>query len=181
MRNMKCNEGSRVGDSSAHSAAVLTRFNSALQEVKSVNIQDVRETIEGYDPDLLFVVGRSRLVTQEILDIPTMAALGMHPSPLLPGRGRAPIAWSLIKGLEGTALSFFHLVEEADAGDLVGQWPIEIDIKDDAASLYGNVVDAGRELIRTYYAEYRGTGAFRARHRTTEKQRGGRSERHDTG
>ena len=26
---MKCNEGSRVGDSSAHSAAVLTRFNSA--------------------------------------------------------------------------------------------------------------------------------------------------------
>jgi len=126
----------------------------SVHEVESVNTEEVRETIEGYDPDLLFVVGWSELVSQEVLELPTTAALGMHPAPLPRSRGRVPIAWSLIKGPEETALSFFHLVEDADAGDLVGQQPINVDIEDDAASLYGKVIDAGRELIRTHYPEF---------------------------
>jgi methionyl-tRNA formyltransferase len=123
----------------------------SLHEVESVNTDTVKETIEGYDPDFLFVIGWSRLVEPAVLAIPEEAALGMHPAPLPRGRGRAPIAWTLIKGLDETALSFFHLVEEADAGDLVGQQPIVVDPEDDAASLYEKVVEAGRELIRTHY------------------------------
>jgi len=107
-----------------------------LYEIESANARKVREAIGGYDPALLFVVGWSELVSQEVLELPTTAALGMHPTPLPRGRGRAPIAWSLIKGLDRTVLSFFHLVE------------------DNAASLYRKVVDAGRELIRTYYPEF---------------------------
>ncbi len=67
---------------------------------------------------------------------------------------RAPIAWSLIKGLDQTALSLFHLVEEADAGDLVGQEPIKITNDDDAAALYNKVVEAGKVLIRDYYPAF---------------------------
>jgi Methionyl-tRNA formyltransferase len=93
-------------------------------------------------------------VEQDVLSIPSVTAVGMHPAPLPRGRGRAPIAWSLIKGLEETALSFFHLVEEADAGDLIGQKPILIDTTDDAADLYEKVVDAARELIRHYYPQF---------------------------
>ncbi|WP_276282380.1 methionyl-tRNA formyltransferase [Halorussus caseinilyticus] len=125
-----------------------------LHETESVNDDPSRGRIADCDPDLLFVVGWSRLVKQEVLDIPEVAALGMHPAPLPRGRGRAPIAWSLVKGLDRTALSFFHLVEEADAGDLVGQHPIEIDREDDAATLYEKVVAAGRDLIRTYYPQF---------------------------
>ncbi|WP_137286128.1 methionyl-tRNA formyltransferase [Halorussus salinisoli] len=125
-----------------------------LHETESVNADPVRDQISDYDPDLLFVVGWSRLVKREVLDIPNVAALGMHPAPLPRGRGRAPIAWSLIKGLDRTALSFFHLVEEADAGDLVGQRPIDVERDDDAASLYEKVVEAGRELIRTHYPRF---------------------------
>lgn len=127
------------------------REDVPIHEVESVNTATVAERIAGYDPELLFVVGWSRLVEPRIFELPTVAALGMHPAPLPRGRGRAPIAWSLIKGLDGTALSFFHLVEEADAGDLVGQRHVEIALDDDAASLYGKVVEAGRELIREYY------------------------------
>ncbi|WP_458207729.1 methionyl-tRNA formyltransferase [Haladaptatus sp. NG-SE-30] len=125
-----------------------------LHETESVNDDTVRAQIADYDPDLLFVVGWSRLVTQEVLDIPEVAALGMHPAPLPRGRGRAPIAWGLIKGLDETALSLFHLVEEADAGDLVGQRSIDIERTDDAASLYQKVVEAGRDLIRTHYPRF---------------------------
>jgi len=130
---------------------LAARAGADLHETESVNTEAMAERIRSYDPELLCVVGWSRLVEPHVLEIPSVAALGMHPAPLPRGRGRAPVAWNLIKGLDRTALSFFHLVEAADAGDLVGQQPIDIDPTDDAASLYGKVVDAGRALIREYY------------------------------
>lgn len=136
--------------------SIAADIGADYHEVASVNTDAVVETVAASEPDLLFVVGWSRLVEQRVLDVPSIAALGMHPAPLPRGRGRAPIAWSLIKGLDTTALSLFHLVEEADAGDLVGQRPIDIELDDDAASLYATVVDAGRELIREYYPRLEG-------------------------
>ncbi|MWG36309.1 methionyl-tRNA formyltransferase [Halomarina oriensis] len=136
----------------------LSRFASAhdvpLEEVDDVNADAVRERIAAEDPDLLFVVGWSRLVDPAVFDLANVAALGMHPAPLPRGRGRAPIAWSLVKGLDETALSCFHLAEEADAGDLVGQRPIPVAVEDDAASLYEKVVEAGRSLIREAYPRF---------------------------
>ncbi|MFD1514264.1 methionyl-tRNA formyltransferase [Halomarina rubra] len=136
----------------------LSRFAAVhdlpLHETDDVNDEAVRERIAEYDPELLFVVGWSRLVDPAVFDLASVAALGMHPAPLPRGRGRAPIAWSLIKGLDETALSFFHLVAEADAGDLVGQEPIPIAETDDAGSLYAKVVEAGRTLIRESYPRF---------------------------
>jgi methionyl-tRNA formyltransferase len=125
-----------------------------LHRVDSINSDSVKTEIAGYDPELLFVVGWSQLVDSAVLDIPSVAALGMHPAPLPRGRGRAPLAWSMIKGLDQTALSFFHLVEAADAGDLVGQEPLNIALTDDASSLYEKMVEAGRTLIREYYPQF---------------------------
>lgn len=126
----------------------------SIEHVTSVNHPRVISEIRAYEPELLFVVGWSELISEEVLDIPSVAALGMHPSPLPRGRGRAPIAWALIKGLDETALSCFHLVPKADAGDLVGQEQITIDLEDDAADLYDKVVSAGRSLIREYYPRF---------------------------
>lgn len=128
--------------------------NIPLHRVDSINTDNVKSQIRKYAPELLFVIGWSRLVDSEVLNIPSVTAVGMHPAPLPRGRGRAPIAWSLIKGIDTTALSFFHLVEEADAGDLIGQKDIPIDRTDDAASLYQKVVAAGQELIREYYPQF---------------------------
>lgn len=125
-----------------------------LHRVESINDEEVKSQIQTYEPDFLFVIGWSRLVEADVIEIASTATLGMHPAPLPRGRGRAPIAWSIIKGLDETALSFFHLVEEADAGDLVGQKTIPIEANDDAASIYEKVVQAGRQLIRQYYPEF---------------------------
>jgi len=132
----------------------VSEQNISLHHVESVNTTAVKTEIAEYNPELLFVVGWSRLVDSDILDIPLVAALGMHPAPLPRGRGRAPLTWSLIKGLDETALSFFHLVEEADAGDIVGQESIPIERDDDASSLYEKIVDVGRVLIRRYYPKF---------------------------
>lgn len=125
-----------------------------LHRVDSVNDDTVKSQISNYNPEVMFVVGWSRLVDTEVIEIPSKTALGMHPAPLPRGRGRAPIAWSLIQGLDETALSFFHLEDEADSGDIVGQVAIPIEANDDAKSIYEKVVKSGRKLIREYYPEF---------------------------
>jgi methionyl-tRNA formyltransferase len=133
---------------------IATETGADLQEIESVNTDAVVEQLRAYDPDLLYVVGWSRLVDERVIDVSNVATLGMHPAPLPRGRGRAPIAWTLIKGFEETALSMFHLVEAADAGDIVARQPIDVAIEDDAASLYEKVVAAGRSLIRETYPQF---------------------------
>ena len=142
----------------AEVASITEGHDVPLTHTESVNLPEIVEEVEEICPDLIFVIGWSEIVNEELLSIPSTAALGMHPSPLPRGRGRAPIAWSIIKGLEETALSFFHLVEEADAGDLVAQKEIDIGTKDDASDLYEKVIDAGRELIRENYPGFEENG-----------------------
>ena len=64
--------------------------------------------------DLALVCGWSRLLPLDLAPV----MVGSHPTLLPKGRGRHPIPWALILGLEQTGLSFFHLSEEPDAGDL---------------------------------------------------------------
>lgn len=129
-------------------------YDIPLDRVESVNTGAVKSEIKEIEPELLFVIGWSQLVDSEILCLSSVASLGMHPAPLPRGRGRAPLAWSIIKGLDQTALSFFHLTEEPDAGDIVGQESISIKKEDDASTLYNKVIDAGKTLIQQYYPEF---------------------------
>ncbi|WP_254545893.1 methionyl-tRNA formyltransferase [Halomarina pelagica] len=129
------------------------RHDVPLYEV-SVDAPEPRSRIDGCDPELLFAVGWSRLVDETILELASVAALGVHPAPLPRGRGHDPVAWSLIKGLEETALSLFHLAEDPTAGDLVGQRSIEIEPTDDAAALREKVVEAARASIRAHYPAF---------------------------
>jgi len=138
----------------AEIAPITGKYEVPLNYTESVNDPEIVEEMRETNPDFIFVIGWSEIVGEEVLSVPSTAALGMHPSPLPRGRGRAPIAWSIIKGLEDTALSFFHLVEEADAGNLVTQKKINIEIEDEASDLYDKVISAGRELIRENYPDF---------------------------
>jgi methionyl-tRNA formyltransferase len=133
--------------------SLADNIGTQLHEVTSINTPEVAAEMREYNPDILFVVGWSRLVEQEIIDIPYIAALGMHPAPLPRGRGRAPVAWNLIKGYESTELTMFQLVEEADAGAVYGRYTIEIDEDDDAGTLNKKIYNAGESLIRKCYPQ----------------------------
>ncbi len=95
--------------------------------------------IRAAEPDYLLVVGWSRLIGEDILAIPARGAIGMHPSPLPVGRGRAPIPWTIIKGLRETALSVFFLDGGADTGPLIAQYPLAVRARETSASLFARM------------------------------------------
>lgn len=130
------------------------RLDLPLETVNSANSERSKRLLSEARPDFLFVIGWSELVDAEVLDVPQVTGLGMHPSPLPRGRGRAPITWSLIKGLQTTELSLFKLAPKADAGELVGQRTINIERTDDAQTLLDKVVHAGPDLIEATYPDF---------------------------
>lgn len=61
-----------------------------------INNPEVVEFVKSKTPDLLFVIGLSQLVKQELLDVPTVGCIGFHPTKLPEGRGRGAIAWIIL-------------------------------------------------------------------------------------
>jgi len=121
---------------------------------KSKKIDDTAiAKIQELNPDIIFVFGWSQLLPNELIKIPPKGCIGMHPTLLPRGRGRAAIPWALIKGLDKTGLTIFYLSEGADTGDIIGQKEIAIEFEDNAESLYAKVISAGRNLILEYLSK----------------------------
>lgn len=107
-----------------------------------VNAPEIVEQVRAWAPDVLFVVGLSQLVHDEIMRIPRLGAIGFHPTLLPRGRGRAPVAWLTHDGQDGAA-TFFVLENDADAGAIFVQEPFPVAPGDYA----GDVIVRVREAI----------------------------------
>lgn len=107
------------------------------------NINDAAtvEEIKGFKPDLLFAVGFSQLVKPTLLAIPTYGCIGFHPTRLPQGRGRAPIAWLILEGVNGAA-TFFLMDAEADSGPILAQEPYPVLPTDYAADVIVSMENA---------------------------------------
>ena len=97
-----------------------------------INSNDIKEQIRKSSVDILFVVGLSQLIDEDIIRMPRFGCVGFHPTKLPKGRGRAPMAWLILDRGEGAA-TFFKIDTKADEGDIFVQEPFCIDDKDDAS------------------------------------------------
>lgn len=123
--------------------------------IKSRNINDagVAEAVKAAGIDWLFVIGWSQIAHADILAAPTQGALGMHPSLLPVGRGRAAIPWAILKGLDRTGVTLFKLGEGVDTGEIVAQQIIPIDVATDAGTLYQAVDQTHVSLMKSAFPD----------------------------
>lgn len=118
-----------------------------FRHMEDINAPDSVDWIKGCRPDILFCFGWSSLLKEEILSIPSRGCIGYHPAALPVNRGRHPIIWALVLGLEKSASTFFYMDRGADSGDILSQEPFAIVYEDDAASLYRKITDAALRQI----------------------------------
>jgi methionyl-tRNA formyltransferase len=101
---------------------------------KNINDPEIVQQVKEWNPDLMFVVGLSQLVHDEMLAIPQLGCIGFHPTFLPAGRGRAPLAWLTLDNGPGAA-SFFLIDDGVDAGPIFVQEPFEVTPSDYAADV----------------------------------------------
>ncbi len=110
-----------------------------------IYVNDINSTknikwIKELSPDVIFCLGWSNLIKEELLNIPPLGIVGYHPAKLPQNRGRHPLIWALVLGLEKSASTFFFMDDKADSGDIILQEEFEILDTDDASKLYNKVL-----------------------------------------
>ncbi|MCH2209161.1 MAG: hypothetical protein MK132_25310 [Lentisphaerales bacterium] len=124
-----------------------TENNLKLKKIRHINDKDCLEAVENANLDWLFIIGWSQIASKELLAIPARGCLGIHPTLLPQGRGRAAIPWAILKGLEKTGVTLFKLNEGVDTGDIVSQFQILLNENSDSSWLYKEVNKAHELLI----------------------------------
>ena len=123
------------------------QYNIRNVEVDNINKSENIKILKSIKPDLILVMGWSQLLKTEIIKIPSIGIIGSHPTELPKYRGRAPIPWSIIKGLKQSAETFFWITEGTDNGDILDQQKFLISDEDDANSVYNKVTEAAKMMI----------------------------------
>ena len=98
-------------------------------------------------PELMVVTAYGRILTHEMLAIPSVGFLNVHASLLPRHRGAAPINWSLIRGDAETGVTIMWVTYEVDTGPILLQQRVPIGPDDNAGTLTVKLSEEGGTLL----------------------------------
>lgn len=118
-------------------------------------IKTIRSTSDSFDslahliPDLFIVASFGKIIPQEILNIPKLGAINIHPSKLPLYRGPSPIQAQILEGVSDSAISFILMDSEMDHGPVIYQEPHIIKPTDTFESLLVSMFGKSAEILPT--------------------------------
>jgi UDP-4-amino-4-deoxy-L-arabinose formyltransferase/UDP-glucuronic acid dehydrogenase (UDP-4-keto-hexauronic acid decarboxylating) len=121
--------------------------NITVYTTEEVNSPKWIAKIAAFNPDIIFSFYYRKMICREILDLPRIGAFNLHGSFLPDYRGRCPVNWVIINGEKRTGVTLHYMIDKPDAGDIVGQKVVVIDLSDTAKTLYDKLCRVAKELL----------------------------------
>ena len=107
----------------------------------------VVETLQQRQVELVVMAGWMRIVTPALISPFRGRLLNIHPSLLPAIRGMHAIRQALAAGVSHTGCTVHEVVEDVDAGPVLGQQAVAIEAGDDEASLSARIHAAEHQLL----------------------------------
>ncbi|WP_304454516.1 methionyl-tRNA formyltransferase [Nocardiopsis sp. YSL2] len=126
---------------------VTRRHGLPHVRVADINSDEARDALATHGIDLMVVAGWSQIVHEQVLSALPLGAVGLHPTPLPVGRGRAPITWTILRDFRSSAVTLFHLEPEPETGDIIDQTWFDLAPDVTATCLYGTVARLQSALL----------------------------------
>jgi len=140
-------------------AASLELGYEVIQPV-SVKSPDIVEKLAQAEADVFVVVAFGSILPKNVLDIPRLGSVNIHPSLLPKYRGPSPIQWSLVCMETETGVTSIFMDEGMDSGDIILAEKEVINQNDTAGDLHDRLADMGaRVLTKTLEQLVNGTVA----------------------
>jgi methionyl-tRNA formyltransferase len=102
-------------------------------------------------PDVLFSIHYRYRISKEILEIPTMGCVNLHPALLPNYRGCFSSVWAIINGEKQTGYTYHYMTEKFDAGNILLQKKIPLTMEDTAFSLFHKLIVEGLGSFREVF------------------------------
>ena len=107
-------------------------------EIEDINSKSSKEHIKSLSPDLIFS-SWPKIIDLEVLSIPKYGIIGTHPTALPFNKGRHPLQWQIVLGLQESKLTFFWMDGGIDSGSIILQAPYNIEPEDTILTLSDRV------------------------------------------
>jgi len=107
-------------------APLASELGVPLARVDDVNSPDAVAALREAAPDLLMVIGWSRICGAEFREVARLGTLGYHPTLLPKMRGRAALAWTILLDLQRSGGTIFWMDEGVDSGPIAAQEAFDI-------------------------------------------------------
>lgn len=125
-------------------------FGLPVYRIDDINVMKTKVLLKNLRSDLIIMAGWRQIINKEILETPRLGFIGFHPTLLPYGRGHAPIINTILDGKEISGVTLFHISEELDAGDIIGQSKFLIFPNDHALEVYNTIVYNAKKLLEGY-------------------------------
>lgn len=93
---------------------------------KKIDTQEYLSQLKGIEPYLNVVLGWRTKISNEVLKLPKLGTIGVHPSLLPSYRGFCPLNWAIRNGEKKIGVTLFNFEEGIDSGDIIAQEEFEI-------------------------------------------------------
>jgi methionyl-tRNA formyltransferase len=122
---------------------ILIKYTNDINSISSI------KWIHQKKPDILLCCGWSQILKKRLLNLPKFGSIGYHPSDLPDNRGRHPLIWTIILGLQKIHSTFFKMSEFADFGKILSKKSFIIKQSDNAGTLYKKICEtAPSQLLK---------------------------------
>ncbi len=117
-------------------------------------VKEIKDTLEKESCDFFIVVSYGKIIPQEILDLPKLGTINIHPSLLPLYRGPSPIIAPILNGDEETGVTIIKIDKEMDHGPILAQEKITLQGDEMIEDLENKLADLGGEMLVKIIPEF---------------------------
>lgn len=115
------------------------------------NPDKVHEQLERWHANIGLILGFSRILPENLLNIFKYGIYNLHASELPKYRGAMPLYWQIRNGEKRTALTVHRVTHIIDSGEIIIQVPIDIDPRDTLYSLASKVAEYAPAVVHKLF------------------------------
>lgn len=97
-----------------------------IEVIQPAILANSKSQISNYKPEFFIVAAYSKILKKEILDIPRLGTIGVHPSLLPKYRGASPIQSAILGDEKETGATLYLMDEEVDRGPTIASQKLKI-------------------------------------------------------
>jgi len=133
---------------------LITDNQQPIEILQPENIKDISAKIKAINADVFIVAAYAKILPKEIIELPRLGTIGVHPSLLPKYRGSTPIQSVILNGETETGTTLFLIDEKVDHGAILATDRLPIVENDSYETLLKKLAELSGNLIVKTLPEY---------------------------
>ena len=131
---------------------IAIKYNLSVSQPEKIS--NFKSQISKLSPNLIITADYGQIIPKNILDIPKLGCLNLHPSLLPKYRGPSPIQTVILKGEKLTGITIMLMDEKMDHGPIIAQEQVPIYNNDNCQTLGKKLSKKASDLLIKTLPQY---------------------------